>query len=234
MPYIILDLVMDTTAIDHGILYPQIRQQDPVLFLQPPITYESTMTVDVSSSWNAPTISSSSSTFSAPPLTTFTTRSTAINNTDETTMTHLSHCGVPQGRARTTTWHLSTMHEQRRGISRPSSKDMLSHNTALGVSTPTANMFLNITYRQWNSSPRMPNKDMLGLSTVSAFSTTAAKHSRGMPRDYKQAMRWLFKAAQKESPLYNNGQGVPQDYIMAPGQFSKATNQGHDGENWRL
>ncbi|OAQ23029.1 hypothetical protein K457DRAFT_1911309 [Linnemannia elongata AG-77] len=264
-------------SIDHGILYPQIQQQDPVL--QPSLTYESTMTVDVASSWNAPTRFSSSSTFSAPPLTTFTTRSTAINNTDETTMTHLSHCGIgrsttnrqenpappiqtmatkvrgedhkwqrlrspwstsalctsndmaPQYYARAKTWYLKAV-EQRHAFSQYS----------IGVSTPTANMFLKITYRQWIGSSRTPNKDMLGLSTVSAFSTTAAKYSRGMPRDYKQAMRWLLKAAQQENDvaefniclLYNNGQGVPQDYIKTPGQFSKAANQGHDGENWRL
>ncbi|KAF9282079.1 hypothetical protein BGZ88_011205 [Linnemannia elongata] len=61
-------------------------------------------------------------------------------------------------------------------------------------------------------------------------------------RDYKQAMRWLLKAAQQENDvaefniclIYNNGHDVPQDYTRAPGRFSKAADQGCDGAKREL
>ncbi|KAK5820648.1 hypothetical protein F5H01DRAFT_411875, partial [Linnemannia elongata] len=93
MPDAILDVVVDTTAIDHRIMTPQIQQQDSALL--PPPTYESTMRDDVDPSCNVPTTLSSSSTLSPPPITTLTARNTAANNLDETLMARLSLSGKP-------------------------------------------------------------------------------------------------------------------------------------------
>ncbi|KAG0072869.1 hypothetical protein BGZ90_011775 [Linnemannia elongata] len=88
MPDTILDVVVDTTAIDHRIITPQIQQQDSALL--PPPTYESTMRDDVDPSCNVPTTLSFSSTLSPPPITTLTARNTAVDNLDETLLAHLS------------------------------------------------------------------------------------------------------------------------------------------------
>ena len=89
MPDTVLDVVVDTPVTNNvGVASPQVRQQDPVLL--PPPTYESTIRVDVASSWDVPTTSSSSSTFSAPPVATLTAGSTSVNNFDETPIAYLS------------------------------------------------------------------------------------------------------------------------------------------------
>jgi TPR repeat protein len=65
---------------------------------------------------------------------------------------------------------------------------------------------------------------------------------RGVPRDYKQAFAWDYKAAQKGKAdaqyvvgaMYYTGNAVPQDEKLAVQWFRKAAEQGHADAQYAL